>query len=184
MTRRGDRYFDGYQRVKSTDEKGKNRYVLRYMAQWYGYSQPGQQKRLKVRASFLTGIMLVAYLLAQFFPSTGGMSRTMAIPSLLALVPMIYEIMGLVCFLMAKEKWELRVLYSGYQRLYRAGIGLLVLLMLWLGMEGVFVCSHLDLAVSEIRYLLLAGISTAAQGALVLLLHRNQPCVVEGPTIQ
>lgn len=184
MTRRGDRYFDGYQRVKSTDEKGKTRYTLRYMAQWYGYSQPGQQKRVKVRASLFTGIMLGAYLLAQLFPSTGGMSRILAIPSLLALVPMIYEIMGLVCFLLAKEKWELRVLYSGYQRLYRAGIGLLILLVLWLGMEGVFICRHFDLLRWEMRYFFLAGISTIAQGALVLLLHRNQPCVVEGPTIQ
>ena len=184
MPKRGDRYFDGYQRVPETDAKGKTRYQLQYTAEWYGYAESGKQKKLKLAAGLLTAVMLAAYLAAQLNPSVGGMMRYMAIPSLLALVPMMYVGMGLVNFLLAKEKWELRVYYAGYRRLLRAGILLLVLLAAWLVLEIVFICMNPGLLGGEVGYLICAVVSAAAEAALVILLQKNPPRVVEGPTIR
>lgn len=184
MTKRGDRYFDGYERISITDDKGKVRHELRYTAEWYGYETPGQQKKLKLQSALLTLLVVAAYLYGQLNPAVGGMVRYMAIPSLLALIPMIYALIGLVNFLFAKEKWELRVLYAGYRRLLRSGVVLLVLLGIWLGMEVVFICRNPALFQTELLYLLSACCSTAAQAVLAGLLRRNQPRVVEGPTIR
>ncbi len=184
MRRRGDRYFDGYERVSTTDEQGRVRRELRYTAEWYGYEVPGQQKKLKLRSAVLTCVMLAAYFYGQLHPAVGGMVRYLAIPSLFALLPMMYLLIGLVNFLMAKEKWELRVLYGGYRRLYRSGVILLILLGIWVGMEVVFICLNPSLFLTELWYLLSACISTAAQALLVAMLYRNKPVVVEGPTIR
>lgn len=184
MPKRGDRYFDGYQRVPETDAEGNVRYKLKYMAEWYGYEKPGDQKKLKLAASLLTLIMLAFYLIAQFNPSVGGMVRYMAIPSLLALVPMMFVVMGLVNFLLARQKWELHVYYAGYRRLFRAGIVLLLFLAAWLALELVFICMNSDLLRGELMYLCCAIVSTASETALVVLLRKNPPRVVDGPTIR
>ncbi|MDD6023023.1 MAG: hypothetical protein PUC06_02135 [Oscillospiraceae bacterium] len=184
MSKRGDRYFDGYQRVPERDAQGNVRYKLRYMDEWYGYEQADRQKKLKLAACPLTLMMLVCYFIAQLNPSLGGMMRYMAIPSLLALVPMMFVVIGLVNFLMAKQKWEKRVYYAGYRRLFRAGIVLLILLAVWLVLEIVFICMNPELLGEEVGYLLFAAASTGAETALVILLQKNPPRVVDGPTIR
>ena len=184
MPKRGDRYFDGYQRVPETDAEGNVRYKLQYMAEWYGYEKAGEQKKLKLAVSLIALTMLVFYLIAQLNPSVGGMMRYMAIPSLLALVPMMFVVMGWLNLLLAKQKWELRVYYAGYRRLLRSGIILLILLAVWLALEIVFICMNPGLLEGELLYLGCAVVSTAAEAALVILLRKHPPRVVDGPAIR
>ena len=183
MPKQGDRYFDGYQRVQERDAQGNVRSRLKYMAEWYGYEPAGMQKKLKLSTGLLALITLAFYFIAQFSPSVGGMMRYMAIPSLLALIPMMFVVMGLVNFLMAKQKWEKRVYYAGYRRLFRAGMILLILLAVWLVLEIVFICMNPGFLRGEIGYLICAAVSTAADAAMVVLLQKSPPRVVDGPTI-
>ncbi len=180
MAHRGSRFFDGYQ-IEQTPE-GKRK--LRYTAEWYGFAQPGQQRRVKGAVSGLILVMLVCYFAAQLHPSPGGMARYMAIPSLLSLVPMIFLLMGWGNLLPAKDAWELRVYYSGYRRLFRAAVGQLALFSLWLLGEGFYIGTHLEGAAAELGYLCCALVCTAAMAALVVLIRRNPVQVVRGPEIQ
>lgn len=176
MRHNGSRYFDGYERAPS----GK----LVYTGPRYGYSSPQQLRRMKLYTLAISSVMLIAEILAQFFPSSGGMQRYMAIPSLLSLVPLIFWIMGQGEFLMAKPSCELRVYYSGYRRLYRSGITALVICLLWLLGEIWYLIQHPAAFTGELLYLLDVALCAGCPAALTLLLHRNPPQVVEGPVIR
>lgn len=175
MQYHGSRYFDGYERAPS----GK----LVYTGPKYGYSPQALHWRMKCRTAALTIGMLAAEIIAQFFPSTGGMQRYMAIPCLLSLVPLIFWIMGQVGLLAARKSWELRVYYSGYRRLYRAGICELVICCIWLLGELWYLARHGGF-VTELGYLLCVIVCTACAAGMTLLLHKNPPQVVEGPTVR
>lgn len=179
MIRRGSRFFDGYE-VEYT-EQGRR---LRYTAEWYGFIKEGTQKRLKKTVSGLILGMLLFYILAQFFPSSGGMARYIAIPTLLSLVPMIFLLMGWVNFLMAKERWELRVYYAGYRRLYRSCLCLLPLLVLWWLFECFYMGTHLAEISGELRYFGCLTACGSVSAVLLALLRRNPAQVVGGPEIK
>lgn len=179
MQHRGSRYFDGYQ-IEQTPEGKK----LRYAAEWYGYAQPGRQRQVKAIASALILGMLGCYFAAQLHPSPGGMERYMAIPSLLSLVPMIFLGMGWVSFLLAKERWELRVYYAGFRRLCRSAACQLVLFLLWTAAEVYYLATHWDSAGAEAGYFTCTLICTAAMAALLVLLKRYPAQVVQGPEIK
>ena len=176
MQYRGSRFFDGYER----DSSGK----LVYTGPRYGYSDSDTQRRLKVQTGLLTLGMLAGEVLAQFFPSLGGMQRYMAIPSLLSLIPLIFWIMGQLELLLAKQSWELRIYYSGYRRLYRAGICELVLLGLWLLGEVWFLIRQPASFGSEVLYLACIVLSLVCTAGMTALLHKNPPQVVEGPKVR
>lgn len=176
MRYHGSRYFDGYERAPS----GK----LVYTGPRYGYSSPQHHKHMKLYTTAITLVMLIAEILAQFFPSSGGMQRYMAIPSLLSLVPLIFWIMGQGEFLMAKHACELRVYYSGYRRLYRSGMIALVVCIFWLLGEIWYLLQHPAAFTGELLYLLNVALCVGCCAVLVLLLHRNPPQVVEGPVIR
>lgn len=176
MQYHGSRYFDGYERAPS----GK----LVYTGPKYGFPTQALQRRIKCKTAVLTAGMLAAEIVAQFFPSAGGMQRYMAIPSLLSLVPLMFWIMGQVGFLAAKQSWELRVYYSGYRRLYRAGIWQLVFCCLWLLGELWYLGGHPDGFAAELGYLLCVAACTACAAGMTLVLRRNPPQVVEGPIVR
>lgn len=180
MAHRGSRFFDGYQ----VEYDGQGKKSLRYTAEWYGFSQPGQQRRLKWVVSGLILGMLACYFAAQFFPSPGGMARYMAVPSLLSLVPMIFLLMGWVNFLLAKQHWELRVYYAGYRRLTRASWCQLALLALWWAAECFYMVTHWAEIAGELGYFCCITLSTAAVTALVILLRKHPAQVVRGPEIR
>ena len=91
MQYHGSRYFDGYER----EPGGK----LVYTGPRYGFHTPEIQQHMKRCTIILSVGMLIVEVLAQFFPSAGGMQRYMAIPSLLLLI------MGAVEFLRSKQSW-------------------------------------------------------------------------------
>ena len=176
VNNRGSRYFDGYQR----DLTGK----LVYTGPWYGCPAPGQQRRVKGLCAVWTVLLLTGEVLAQFFPSAGGMARYMAIPSLLSLVPLMFWLMGMAQLLVAKDKWELRVFYSGHRRLERSAVVLLAVSLGWVLCEAVFLLGHVHQAAGEIRYGLCVLLIAGASLGMVLTLKKHPPQVVQGPLIR
>lgn len=176
MQHRGSRFFDGYER----DSSGK----LIYTGPRYGYPGAETQRRIKLQSGLLTLGMLAGEILAQFFPSLGGMQRYMAIPSLLSLVPLIFWIMGEAELLMAKQSWELRIYYSGYRRLYRSGIWEIVLCGLWLLGELWFLIRQPVSFVSELLYLICILLCLTCAVLMTVLLRKHPPQVVEGPKVR
>ena len=185
MKRMGSWYFDGFKREEYTKPNGKKSSRLVYVGEWYGF--PGGREemlRLKKAAFLLTALSCIPYFYAQFNPAEGGMVHWMAIPSLLSLVPLIYMIIGLINFLPSKDKWEIRVYYSGYRRLYRSAVVVLVLMCIWIVMEAVYIVMNLSSILSELAYFLCVVASTAFLACMIVLIRRHPAVVIEGPKVE
>jgi hypothetical protein len=185
MRSRGSWYFEGYQRVEQPKKDGTGtRQVLVYTGEYYGLPGGAQALRThKLLCSVATVLCLLPYFYAQLFPAAGGMNRLVAMPGILALVPMMFLVIGLGNFLFAKEQWEIRVYYAGYRRMSRWSIALAVLLGLWALAEIVFVVRNRTLIAAEALYLIAALASVAANLYLVWLVRKNPAVVVQGPTV-
>jgi hypothetical protein len=185
MKPRGSWYFEGYQREQQLRTDGTTRSVLVYRGEYYGFPQGlEQQKKLKRQTTIAVVLCYLAYFYAQLTPAAGGMYRFVALPGILALVPILFLSIGMVNFWMAKEKWEVRVYYAGYRRVTRWGIALLVLLGIWTAVEIGYLVVHLSLFLSELHYLLAALVSVAAAAWLVYLVRKYPAVVIEGPQVK
>lgn len=185
MKIKGSWYFDGYKGVDEVQPNGKIKTRLEYVGEWYGFSGGKDElKDMKKKTLILSIACVIPYFIAQFNPSVGGMVHWMAIPSLLSLIPLIFLVMGFINFLPAKEKWEIRVYYAGYRRLYRSSIGILVFLCIWLGMETVYVFLNLGSILGELLYFLCVAASTVLMAVQVWLMKTHPAVVVQGPKIE
>ncbi len=186
MKPRGSWYFEGYKTVEQPRKNGKGaRRVLVYVGEYYGL--PGGkpvQNRLKLQTALDALVCVAAYLYAQLTPGEGGMNRFVGLPGILALVPMIFLLIGLFNFLTAGEKWEIRVYYAGYRRMARWGIAQAILLGLWTLVEAGFVVMNLSQFLAELHYLLGALVSLAAALRLVFLVRKHPAAVVQGPKVE
>ena len=179
-----NRFFEGYQAEYEETEHGPNKRLV-YRGEYYGFrGGPKEQKRVKTLCAVLTLLTVGLNLYDQFRPARGGMIHWMAIPSLLSLVPMMFMLIGLGNLLMAGEKWELRVLYAGYRRLWRWGLAYGSLMVLWLAMELGFVIVNPGLLGEELLYCLILAASLAAQAVQLILIRRHPAQVVRGPNIR
>ena len=181
MRQRASWYFDGYKRIEEDGPDGKKGGRLVYVGEWYGF--PGgraEMNGIKKKTLFLSVVCFLACFYAQFHPSAGGMVHWLAIPSLLSLVPMMYMVIGFVNFLPAKEKWEIRVYYAGYRRLYRSSVTALVFLGVWLLMEIGFIVLNPGEISGELKYLAAVAVGTGALAVQVYLMHFH-PVVVTEP---
>jgi hypothetical protein len=185
MKPHGSWFFDGYTRVEQPTKDGAGtRQVLVYTGEYYGLPGGAEGLRTVKRQSVIATVLcLLAYFYAQFFPSSGGMYRLVALPGILTLVPMMFLLIGLGNFLFAKTEWEIRVYYAGYRRMARWAIAQAVLLGLWAAAEIVYVALHLSLFGEELPYLMAALVSVAANLWLVLLTRAHPAVVVRGPTV-
>ena len=184
MAKCGSRFFDGYEAEVQLDRKGRERRVLVYRGAWYGLGLEKDAYRSgKLVCAGLTALMTAAYLLINFFPAEGGMTPWVGAPCLLALVSLIFLWIGVVNFLLAREKWELRVLYAGYQRVRFWTVVFLVLMALTGLAEGVYLLTH-GATAGELFYLL--GVLLCIGSAIGLLewQRRHPAVVVQGPDIR
>ncbi len=181
----GSWYFDGYRRVEIIKPNGKPGFRLEYRGEWYGIDgDAAHNRQLKRTIVCLNVVSYVMYFHAQFYPSVGGMIHWLAIPSLLALVPMIWQVMGLVNYLPSGPRWEIRVYYAGYRRLYRSTFAVLALVSVWAAMEVIYTLLFAPAPLGEVRYLLEALSTAAALGAQVGVMKKNPAVVIEGPEIR
>lgn len=185
MKPRGSWYFDGYKREKQPRKDGKGaRSVLVYVGEYYGFREKGLQRRLKWQTSLAVTASIAAYLYAQLTPAEGGMNRFVALPGILVLVPMIFLLIGLFNFLIAREKWEIRSYYAGYRRLGRFAIAQMAIMAVWALMEAGFVALNPSLFFEELHYLLGALTSLGASIWLVALVRRHPAVQVQGPRVE
>ena len=185
MKRQGSWYFEGYKRVEEPKKNGKGTHqVLVYVGEYYGFKGGrAVQNRLKLLTTLACLSTIATYFYAQLTPAEGGMNRFVALPGILALLPMIFLVIGQVNFLTAKEKWEIRVYYAGYRRMGRWAIALVVLLALWTAIEVGFVVMNLSMLLAELHYLLAAVVSLAASIWLLVMVRMNPAVVVQGPKV-
>ena len=112
------------------------------------------------------------------------MTSWVGAPCLLVLVPLIFLWIGLVNFLPAKEKWELRVFYAGYRRMYRWTIVTMVLLVVTAAAELVFLVSAAQAPLAELPYLLGLAACLLCAAGILLLVRRHPAEVVQGPEVR
>ncbi len=174
-------YFHGYERVEERKWNGKGTtYRMVYTGDWYGFPGGKRQGRaVKLKCGLLSALVAAAYLYAQLNPALGGRVGWLAATSMLGFIPLMFEAAAFVNFLPAGEKWEYRVYYSGYRRLFRFGCGLAGILIVWLGMELWFVIRFPDLLPTELLYLLAIIVCVAAQALVLLIIHKNPVNIVE-----
>lgn len=177
----GSWYFDGYKAVMEPRKDGRgSRRVLIYQGEWYGFRDTqAAQRRRKWKCALLSLVSIGAFLVAQFTPEFGGRNVWVALPGILAIIPMMFLLIGLFNYLLSKEKWEKRVYYAGYRRLLRSSAVQTVLLGLWLAMEVLYVTINRTLFHYEIHYLLAAMLSFGTSFGLVLLIRRHPVGVIQ-----
>jgi hypothetical protein len=185
-SRPGAWFFDGYKAVMEPRKDGNGMHrVLVYKGEWYGLKlDRGACRRIKLLFLALSIALSASYLLISFFPSTGGMSRYVGIPCLLTLVPLIFFWIGMINFLPAGEKWELRVYYAGYRRVKRAAYVILCLMSATFVSECVYLFMNADGWSGELLYLAGAAACLACVAAILLLQKRAPAVVVQGPVIE
>ena len=167
-------YFEGYKKVEILKPNGKKGSKLVYEGSWYAI--PGglnELKKRKIQILFLSIVSVISFLLAQIFPSEGGMTTWVAVPSLIAILPIMYMIAGYFTFLPSREKWEIRIYYGGYRRIYRSSVGVTVILAIWLGLEGTFIIMNRDLLFNELFYLFCIFISLGSAAAQTYIIYKN-----------
>jgi hypothetical protein len=183
MKRVGSRFFDGYQAelVPGKDGKGHRRSLV-YCGEWRGVA--GGQKtlnRVKLLCASVTAGLIAAYFYIGLNPSAGGMDRYVAAPGIVALVPMIFLVIGVVNLLISKEKWERRVYYSGYRRIRNSTVCLLIFISLSFVAECVYIALHPDEFAGEFKYAAGLVFCIACACALLAIQRKYPVVIVEGP---
>jgi hypothetical protein len=183
MRKAGNRFFDGYRAELVPKENGKGyRKELIYCGEWYGVK--GGQKalgRIKLFCALPTAGLIAMYFYIGLNPSPGGMDRIVAAPGVVALVPMIFLVMGVINLLISKEKWERRVYCSGYRRIRNSSVCFLICIALSFVAECVYTALHADKFAGEFGYS--AGLVFCAACACALLaIRKKYPAeVLQGP---
>lgn len=178
-------YFDGYKFIEVPKKNGKGtRRVMEYIGEWYGIKCSSKEhKRFKIWAACLSVVALTVYLLCVLSRASVNMHQYAALPAALILLPMLFLFMGVVSFLIAKEKWERRVYHSGYRRMYRGAIGNTALFGLSFIVGAVYTIIS-DSPAELIDYGYLAGmlIGTACSAALLAMIRAKPAKVVQAGT--
>ena len=124
-----DKEFAGYDWVLRMDENGKQKRVLVYHGAHYYFNYRGAElHRKRVRVGLLTGFSLALMLIACGAITTSGVSNgVLSCCELFALIPAIYQVMGLWTLCTCKEPFEMRVPMLSVRRMKSSGLGILVL---------------------------------------------------------
>ena len=163
-----DWYFHGWER--RTDENGRSAFV--YTGEYY--TLPGGSP--KTAAGVLTGALAVVYLTTALLPSEGGMWRIAAVPQLLALIPLIYLILGCVCLFRSKQPMTYRDWYASWRRMRVSAAAGFILTACMTAVQLVFLFSGSYKSVgSELFYLFRTAVCAALNGTICLFLYRH-PC--------
>ena len=186
MARRGSWFFEGYETVIQTDAKGREKKILVYRGEWYGLGlDRAGLSRVKAAMAALTLVLTAMFLLLSFRPTTGGMERWVGLPLLLTLIPLIFLWIGMVNFLLAKDKWEIRTYYAGYRRLGRCILPAAILLAVSTVADVVYAVRGGSLAImAESTYLAELLVCLLCLWGLWTIRSRYPAQVVEGPDVQ
>lgn len=159
-----DWYFQGWER--RADESGKLRFV--YTGEVYRF--PGGMAAVRKPAVLLAAALIALYALVALNPSAGGMWHWAAVPQLLEAIPLLYLLIGAVCFLRAKEPLTYRDWHASWRRMRYAASWSVVFAALMAAVEIAYF-----LAVPEARFAdeILYFLGELALTALSLALTRH-----------
>ena len=176
-----DRYFKGYERIEEPKKNGKGTVTrMVYVGDWYGFAGGKAQGRaVKIKCTILCAVSAFSWLYAQLNPAVAGRSTWMAALSVLILIPLLFEIVAFANFLPAGEKWEYRIYDYGYRRLFLFSGIFEGIVFIWLGMEIGFLILFPRIRSAELRYLAAILICALSQAAVLYILHKNRPVILE-----
>lgn len=167
-----DWYFRGWER--QPDGQGKTKLV--YVGEYYRF--PGGVKRPKIVCGALTAALTALYLIVALRPTAGGMWHIAAIPQLLALIPLIYLIMGAVCLAFAPEKLTYRDYHASWRRISRSAVGCVVITGAMAAVELVYIFMSIggQTALGPEFIYLLGELGCLALSLCLLLFVKKHPC--------
>ncbi len=169
-----DKVFAGYQWERRMDASGRTKRVLVYHGDYYRFNYQGEAlSAVKRRSAALTLAALALQLVAATAITTSTVANPVVSGGLLfALIPAIYQVMGLWTLCRAKEPFEMQVPLLSVRRIKASGLGILCLLVCALAAH--VIC--MVIAPDEVRFtadLLFIGL-LALSLALQLLLRKLQ----------
>jgi len=179
---RGDWHFEGYQGV-AVDRKhgGRQRRELVYVGDYYRFELSSRQrKRLLWCCALSCAVAAAAYLALNFFPFTATALAYVGVPLLLALLPLIYLLIGVVCLCTTPEKMTVRNLYSSVRRMKRSVSVMLAFVSLTLMGDIVFLIVFQGYYFpSEFLFPLFCVISLSALSVIWYQLYRHPVAAVK-----
>ncbi len=120
--RKGDWYFEGYRSeiIPASNRRGQKRTFI-YEGDYYSLGLPPKKRNAFKLCCFVLYIAAIAtYLTMMLTTFTASAFFYVGIPSILAVIPLIYLGMGVVCLIAAPEQMTLRIRYSSLRRIGRA----------------------------------------------------------------
>lgn len=119
---KGDWHFEGYKGVMVPRRHGKGmKRELVYIGTYYSFGRPEPAlRRLKLCFALLYALALGVYLSLNLAPFTAVAFPAVAIPLLLAVIPMIYLAIGVVSLCMVPMEMTVRNRYASVRRMSRS----------------------------------------------------------------
>lgn len=122
FSKKGDWYFEGYRSefVPADNRRGRKRTFI-YTGDYYSFGfSPEKLRFFKAKCAILYAVTLCLYLVMTGLSFIAAAFFYVGIPSVLAIIPLIYLGMGVVCLCMAPDKMTIRVRYGSVRRCKRA----------------------------------------------------------------
>ena len=127
--------FAGYEWEIKLDSKGRQKRVMVYHGDYYYFNYKGKElKKVRRKVAILCIISLILIFATSGFVTTSSISNAIiSTCELFALIPTIYEVMGLWTLCTCKEPFEMRVPMLSVRRMKSSALGIMVLI----GVAGV-----------------------------------------------
>lgn len=128
MERKQNWYMQGWEYAESISDTGKQKRVLRYVGEYYAVTASKTKVILLKSVCALSVLLLglIFYGLSSANIAVGRMTYAHG-PYLLTLIPLIYLVIGVVCFFCAPRKMTYRTYYGSVLRIKRASTAVLIL---------------------------------------------------------
>lgn len=104
MSKWRDEYFQEYTVEKEILPSGRKRRLYVYHGNYYFWREPEKVSSLKKEYAGLFALNLVVYFLTTLGNTQPSHTKYLAVPALLALIAMMFELYAIVQFCMVKEK--------------------------------------------------------------------------------
>ncbi len=141
---RADWYFTGYrcQKVAKKNGKGWTRVYI-YEGEYYGYGSEGEDcGKVKFGYALFGAWILLTYLFAAFSNAAGNKIAYIGVTFLVALLPLLYLMAGLICALLQKKRMTYRGYCVSYKRILRSARIMIGILCIPLLLEGIFLMNN------------------------------------------
>lgn len=176
--KKGDWYFDGYERKVIRDEDGKDRKTFVYKGEYYhfGLGVAGLS-RLKAAFAGLLIVYIAVFLYFSASPFAANNIPYVGIPTILIIPPLIYLTMGIICLCVAKPEMTIRSMYGSIRRIRRSLVFAIPLnAIVCIGNTVFLLLNRHDIEVGQELQALIGSILCLTALAAMAVLLKLYPC--------